>query len=91
MGEIIISTNISMSLIPDLNKVGRTGKKKIRDLFGVNSTKNLIKLANEDGVNLGKRKETQEKRAYKYFGNMYNEIEEEFAIKQQQQKKVLKL
>lgn len=91
MGEIIISTNISMSLIPDLNKVGRTGKKKIRDLFGVNSTKNLIKLANEDGVNLGKRKETQEKRAYKYFGNMYNEIEEEFAIKQQQQKKVLKI
>ena len=91
MGEIIISTNISMSLIPDLNKVGRSGKKKIRDLFGVNSTKNLIKLANEDGVNLGKRKETQEKRAYKYFGNMYNEIEEEFAIKQQQQKKVLKI
>ena len=91
MGEIIISTNISMSLIPDLNKVGRSGKKKIRDLFGVNSTKKLIKLANEDGVNLGKRKETQEKRAYKYFGNMYNEIEEEFAIKQKQQKKVLKL
>jgi hypothetical protein len=70
--------SIRMGLIPDLNEIGKTNRKKIRDLYGVKNTKALIKLAQDEGVNLGKRKETQERRAYKYFGRFYNDLEEEF-------------
>ena len=68
----------SMRLIPDLNKIGRVFKKRIRDFVGVKTTKELIELAKQDGVALGERDATQEKRAYKHFGISYNEVEEEF-------------
>ena len=71
------STN-SMRLITDLNKIGKTKKKQIRDFIGVKKTKELIELAKQDGVKLGKKPKTQEKRAYRHFAEMFNDVEEEF-------------
>jgi hypothetical protein len=48
-------------------------QKKIRDAVGITNVNQLIKLAKEDNVDLGKRKETQIKRAYEYFGEYVNE------------------
>jgi len=46
---------------------------KIRRSIGINNEKSLIKLAEESGVDLGKRQSTKEKRAYDYFAQILNE------------------
>lgn len=68
----------------NLQTLSKTTQKKIRDaagvLYGITkiNIKDLIKLAKGDGVDLGKRKDTQIKRAYEYFGEIENmRIEEE--------------
>jgi hypothetical protein len=68
----------------NLQTLSKPTQKKIRNAVGViygiqNITiKDLIKLAINDGVDIGKRKETQIKRAYEYFGEIENaRIEEE--------------
>ena len=48
-------------------------RKKIRKIIGINNEKSLIKLAEESGVDLGKRQSTREKRAYDYFAQIVNE------------------
>ena len=48
-------------------------RKKIRKIIGIRGEKTLIQLARDSGVELGKRPETQEKRAYDYFANIVNE------------------
>ena len=49
-------------------------QKKIRDAVGVKNILQLIKLAKDNGIDLGKRKDIQQKRAYEYFGNIENEL-----------------
>jgi hypothetical protein len=73
-----------MEKLLNLQTLSKPTQKKIRDAVGVlyGITKlninDLIKLAKSDGVDLGKRKETQIKRTYEYFGEIENaRIEEE--------------
>jgi hypothetical protein len=55
-------------------------QKKIRDevnvFYNIKNIKinDLIKLARNEGVDLGKRKETQIKRTYEYFGEITNDL-----------------
>jgi hypothetical protein len=73
-----------MEKVLNLQTLSKPTQKKIRLAVGVfygieNITiKDLIKLAINDGVDIGKRKETQIKRAYQHFGEIENmRIEEE--------------
>lgn len=73
-----------MEKLLNLQTLSKTTQKKIRDavgvLYGITkiNIKDLIKLAKGDGVDIGKRKDTQIKRAYEYFGEIENmRIEEE--------------
>ena len=62
----------------NLQTLSKPTQKKIRDAVGVVygitkiTIKDLIKLAKNDGVDVGKRKETQIKRTYEYFGEIEN-------------------
>jgi len=71
----------------NLENLGRTAKKLIRDAVGVKTTKQLIKLAIDSGVDVGKRKETQEKRAFEYFGEIYNKMVEDENKRIEEEKK----
>ena len=71
------NNNIYMERQLNLDNISTLTKSKIRKAVGIKTTKGLIKEAIKQGVNLGTRKETQEKRAFLYFGDIYNnEIEE---------------
>jgi hypothetical protein len=79
----------------NLQTLSKPTQKKIRDAVGVNygitkiTIKDLIKLAKNDGVDIGKRKETRIKRTYEYFGEIENmRIEEENKKKVKKVKKV---
>jgi len=81
----------------NLQTLSKLTQKKIRDAVGVNygiekiTIKDLIKLAKNDGVDIGKRKETQIKRTYEYFGEIENvRIEEENKIKKVKVNKEIK-
>jgi hypothetical protein len=63
-----------MERILNLQTLTKTTQKKIRDALGVKNVNQLIKLAKDDNIDLGKRKETQMKRAYEYFGEYVNEM-----------------
>ena len=43
----------------NLDKISALSKTKIRGAVGVKSTKGLLKEAQKQGIDLGKRKETQ--------------------------------
>jgi hypothetical protein len=57
----------------NLESIGKMTQKRIRDEVGVGNITQLKKLAKDSGVDLGIKKETQEKRAYKYFATIINE------------------
>jgi len=63
-----------MERLLNLQTLSKPTQKKIRDAVGVKNVNQLIKLAKDNGVDLGKKKETQLKRAYEYFGNIENEL-----------------
>lgn len=63
-----------MERLLNLQTLSKPTQKKIRDAVGVKNVLQLIKLAKDNGVDLGKKKETQQKRAYEYFGNIENEL-----------------
>jgi hypothetical protein len=74
----------------NLDNIGKVSQKRIRDDNGVKTITSLINLAKEKGVNVGVKKETQQKRAYEYFGNILNnkiEAEREKKIRAEQKKK----
>lgn len=74
----------------NLNNIGKVSQKRIRDDNSVKTITTLINLAKEKGVNVGVKKETQQKRAYEYFGNILNdkiEAEREKKIRAEQKKK----
>jgi len=58
----------------DLQTLSVGTKKKIRDAVGVRNTKQIIQLARENGVDIGIRKDVQERRAFQYFGEIQNGI-----------------
>ena len=57
----------------NLDKITNLSKSKIRKATGVRTTKKLIEKAEAQGLDLGKRQATREKRAFQYFGELYNE------------------
>jgi len=60
------------------NKISKRSEKLLRENVGQNSTKKIIAEARQQGVILGRSKETQKRQAYRYFADIYNErIEEE--------------
>ena len=73
----------------NLQKLSAQTKKKIRDAVGVKNITQLIKLAKDSGVDLGKRKDIQEKRAYQYFGEIENGMIEE-RNKNKKEKQIIK-
>jgi hypothetical protein len=80
-----------MERLLNLQTLSKPTMKKIRLATGKNITQ-LIKLAKENGFDVGKKKETQIKRAYEYFGEIENRlIEERNEIKKQKQKLIKKL
>lgn len=86
------SNNIYMERRLNLDKLSALSKSKIRKVVGVKSTKGLLKEAIKQGLSLGKRKITQERRTYLYFGSIYNnEIEERNKIVIQRRKDLKKI
>jgi hypothetical protein len=79
-----------MERLLNLQTLSKPTQKKIRDAVGVKNVNQLIKLAKDNGVDLGKKKETQIKRAYEYFGEIENALIEE-RNKQKKVKKVKKV
>ena len=65
-----------MERLLNLQTLSKPTMKKIRLATGKNITQ-LIKLAKENGFDVGKKKETQIKRAYEYFGEIENRLIEE--------------
>jgi hypothetical protein len=63
-----------MERLLNLQTLSKPTQKKIRDAVGVKNVNQLIKLAKDNNVDLGKRKETQIKRAYEYFGEIENDL-----------------
>jgi len=73
----------------NLNQIGKATQKRIRDEVGVSNITQLKKLAKDSGVDLGKKKETQEKRAYGYFATIINDrIEEQKVIKAREEQRL---
>jgi len=86
-----LSKSIYMERKLNLDTISALSKTKIKNAVGVKSTKGLIKEAEKQGIDLGKRKETQEKRAFEYFGTIYNnEIEEKNNITKNKRKEITK-
>ena len=87
-----LSNSIYMERKLNLNTISALSKTKIRNAVGVKSTKGLLKEAQKQGIDLGKRKETQEKRAFDYFGSIYNnEVEEKNNLIKQRRKDMKKI
>ena len=87
-----LSKSIYMERKLNLETITALSKTKIRNAVKVKSTKGLIKEAEKQGINLGKRKETQEKRAFEYFGSIYNnEVEDKNNLIKQRRKDMKKL
>jgi hypothetical protein len=75
-----------MSLL-NLDSIGKETRRKIRTEVGVRNVNELIQMAQEQGMDLGVRRSTQKKRAYEYFGMLYNEsIEAQNKIKEDEKK-----
>lgn len=67
-------------------------RKKIRNIVGIRTERQLIKLAQESGVDLGVRPITQQKRTYEYFASIVNErIEDAREIKKTKPKDEIKI
>jgi hypothetical protein len=69
----------------NLNSLGVSGKKKIKEQSGVKTVSKLINLAREQGVIMidskdQRSKETNSTRAYQYFGEIYNQMAKEQAF-----------
>jgi len=85
--------NINMRLI-NLDNIGEISRKNIRKfistIYGFKATtKDLKKIAIDMGLDIGKRKDTQKTRTYKFFGEMYNDdIEKKKNISQQLDKQI---
>ena len=52
-------------------------KRKIRNELNLKNIKSVIKFARDAGINLGKRIKTQQKRAFNYARDIYNDIVDE--------------
>jgi len=74
-------------MIKDLDNINDEDKKKIRDFHGVDSDKDIICEAQQEGVIIGKKYETQLKRSYKYYANQYNDLEKYFKDQEQKSEK----
>lgn len=79
------SHDIEMRVI---NTLGKTNKKKLRDYFkseyALNNFTDLSNFTLSFGIDIGKRKATQEKRTYEFLADIYNEnIIRERTIKKQ--------
>ena len=75
----------------NLDTISTLSKTEIRNAARVKSTEGLIKEAEKQGIHLGKRNETQEKRAFEYFGIIYNsEVEERNNITKNKRKEKTK-
>jgi hypothetical protein len=59
-----------MERILNLQTMSETTKRKIKIAVGVKNVLQLIKLAKDNNIDIGKRKDTQQKRAYEYFGEI---------------------
>jgi len=60
----------------NLDKITNLSKSKIRKAAGVRTTKRLVEEAEAQIGYLGKRRDIREKRAFQYFGELYNETVE---------------
>ena len=74
-----------------INTLGKTNKTKLRKYFkseyGLNNFKDLSFFALSSGLNIGKRKDTQEKRTFQFLANIYNDnLEMKRAVKKQTEK-----
>lgn len=93
MAQQNISDIYNMPRLIDLNTIGSKSRKLIRNELGVKNINALIKLAEEQGVNIGKRRKTQKKRTYQHFGAIYNfiiEEERDFLVQQKKKTKAKK-
>jgi hypothetical protein len=73
----------------DLDFMSKLTERKIRKSVGVKTNKQLVKLAIEFDVDVGKKPETQLKRALQYFGGIENEqIEADYEAQVAAEKKL---
>jgi hypothetical protein len=80
-----------MSKLLNLDVMSKLTERKIRLSVGVKTNKQLVKMAVENGVNVGKKPETQIKRALQYFGVIENEqIDSDYVAKIAAEKQIKK-
>ena len=80
-----------MAELLNLDVMSKLTERKIRLSVGVKTNKQLVKMAIENGVNVGKKPETQLKRALQYFGGIENDqIEADYVAKIAAENKIKK-
>jgi len=62
-----------MAQLLNLKKMNEETKRKIKSAVGVKNVTQLVKLAEQSGVDLGNLKYMKQKKAYEYFGQIEND------------------
>ena len=70
-------TKLLKTVNKSFEKFSKNDKRKIRNELNLKNIKSVIKFARDAGINLGKRIKTQQKRAFNYARDLYNDIVEE--------------
>jgi hypothetical protein len=68
-----MSERLLPQITKDIKNFNKNDEKKIRTLLGFKTITSIIKYATESGVNIGKRKDTQKRRALDYARKLYNQ------------------
>ena len=68
-----MSKRLLREITKDIKNFNKNDEKKIRTLLGFKNITSIVKFAKDNGVDIGKRKDTQKKRALDYSRQLYNQ------------------
>ena len=86
------NTNVEKMSLPkqfiNLDRIGRVSQRAIKSLIGAKNKNDLIEIAEANGVKMPKNVKTQEIKAYKWGGNILNDVIQEDRVKIVEQKRI---
>jgi len=85
-----MSERLKKSINKNVKDFTKNDERKIRKELGLKNINSIIKFAKDKGVNLGKKKDTQKRRALNYARGIYNdeiEITNNIIIEERKEKK----
>ena len=68
-----MTERLKISIVKNVKNFTKNDEKKIRNELNLKNINSIIKYARDAGVNLGKRKDTQKRRALDYARDIYND------------------